>query len=91
MGFEHEFFKVQILNKNLGETDNAIFMHGHNRLKPYMKEHSYFDSQKKILKFSKYLMPSPSASSKFVLSVLKFFKHAQFFMYTQNHFGILKS
>ena len=37
------------------------------------------------------VMPSPSASSKFGLSILKFFKHAQFFMYTQNHFGILKS
>ena len=37
------------------------------------------------------LMPSPSASSKFGSSILKFFKHAQFFMYTQNHFGILKS
>ena len=31
------------------------------------------------------LMPSPSASSKFGSSILKFFKH------TQNHFGILKS
>ena len=39
----------------------------------------------------KLLMPSPSADSKFVLSILKFFKHAQFFMNTQNHFGILKS
>ena len=37
------------------------------------------------------LMPSPSASSKFGLSILNFFKHAQFFMHTQNHFGILKS
>ena len=37
------------------------------------------------------LMPSPSAFSKFGSSILKFFKHAQFFMYTQNHFGILKS
>ena len=37
------------------------------------------------------LMPSPSASSKFGSSILKFFKRAQFFMYTQNHFGILKS
>ena len=36
-------------------------------------------------------MPSPSASSKFGLSILNFLKHAQFFMYTQNHFGILKS
>ena len=36
-------------------------------------------------------MPSPSAFSKFGLSILNFFKHAQFFMYTQNHFGILKS
>ena len=36
-------------------------------------------------------MPSPSAFSKFGSSILKFFKHAQFFMYTQNHFGILKS
>ena len=34
---------------------------------------------------------SPSAFSKFGLSILNFFKHAQFFMYTQNHFGILKS
>ena len=37
------------------------------------------------------LMPSPSAFSKFGSSILKFFKHAHFFMYTQNHFGILKS
>ena len=37
------------------------------------------------------LLRSPSADSKFVLSILKFFKHAQFFMYTQNHFGTLKS
>ena len=36
-------------------------------------------------------MPSPSAFLKFGLSILNFFKHAQFFMYTQNHFGILKS
>ena len=36
------------------------------------------------------LLPSPSASSKFASSILKFFKHAQFFMYTQNYFGILK-
>ena len=33
----------------------------------------------------------PSADSKFVLSILKFLKYAQFLMYTQNHFGILKS
>ena len=37
------------------------------------------------------LLPSPSADSIFVLSTLKFFKHAQFFMHTQNNFGILKS
>ena len=37
------------------------------------------------------LMPSPSAFSKFSSSILKFFKHAQFFVYTQNHLGILKS
>ena len=37
------------------------------------------------------LMPSPSTSSKFGSSILKFFKHAQFFMYTQNRLGILKS
>ena len=37
------------------------------------------------------VMPSPSAFSKFSSSILKFFKHAQFFVYTQNHFGILKS
>ena len=48
-------------------------------------------------------MPSPSAFSKFILSVLKFLsilkflRHTQtflvcsFFMYTQNHFGTLKS
>ena len=36
-------------------------------------------------------MPSPSADSKFVSSVLKSFKHARFFKYTQNNFGILKS
>ena len=33
-------------------------------------------------------MPSPSAFSKFSSSILKFFKHAQFFVYTQNHLGI---
>ena len=37
------------------------------------------------------LLSSPSAFSKFGSSLLKFFRHAQFFMYTQNHFGILKS
>ena len=36
-------------------------------------------------------MPSPSASSKFGSSILKFFKHAQFFTYAQIPFGILKS
>ena len=35
-------------------------------------------------------MPSPSADSKFVLSVLKFFGHTHFFKYTQNDFGIPK-
>ena len=45
----------------------------------------------KLKKWSRKLLPSPSASSKFGSSILKFFKHAQFFMYTQNHFGILKS
>ena len=45
-----------------------------------------------ILKSANLLpMPSPSAFSKFGSSVLNFFKHAQFFMYTQNHFAILKS
>ena len=33
-------------------------------------------------------MPSPSAFSKFTSGILKFFKHAQFFVYTQNQFGI---
>jgi hypothetical protein len=37
------------------------------------------------------LMPSPSANSKFVLSIPKNFKHTQFFNHTQNVFGILKS
>ena len=36
-------------------------------------------------------MPSPSAFSKFGSSILNFFKGAQFFMHTQNDFGILKS
>ena len=36
-------------------------------------------------------MPSPSANSKFVLSIPKIFKHTQFFNHTQNVFGILKS
>ena len=59
----------------------------------YLKKINFFDISgyggKSIER--KYLMPSPSASSKFGSSILKFFKHAQFFMYTQNHFGILKS
>ena len=37
------------------------------------------------------LIPSPSASSKFGSSIFNFFKHAQFFVYTQNYFGILNS
>ena len=37
------------------------------------------------------LMPSPSASSKYILSTLKFFKYTQFLKYSQNIFGILKS
>ena len=36
-------------------------------------------------------MPSPSAFSKFGSSILKIFRHAQFFMYTQNHLRLLKS
>ena len=43
------------------------------------------------LTFTLMPMPSPSAFSKFSSGILKFFKHAQFFVYTQNHFGILKS
>ena len=37
------------------------------------------------------LMSNPYADSKFVLSILKFFRHSQFFMYTQYYFGILIS
>ena len=37
------------------------------------------------------LMPSPSADSKFVLSIPKIFKHTQFFNHTQNVFSIFKS
>ena len=44
-----------------------------------------FVSHKEIHSF----LPSPSAFPKFSSSILKFFKHAQFFSYTQNHFGIL--
>jgi hypothetical protein len=36
------------------------------------------------------LMPSPSADSKFVLSVLKFLGILKFLSYTQNILGILK-
>ena len=36
------------------------------------------------------LMPSPSASSKFVLSVLKFLGILKFLGYTQNILGVLK-
>ena len=36
-------------------------------------------------------MPSPSADSKFVLSIPKIFKQTQFFNHTQNVFVILKS
>ena len=49
---------------------------------------TYFQSFKQKFRI---LMPSPSAFSKFGSSILKFFKHAQFFVYTQNNFGILKS
>ena len=48
-----------------------------------------------LLKFTKAillvnLMPSPSASSKFVLSVLKFLGILKFLRYTQKILGILK-
>ena len=36
------------------------------------------------------VMPSPSASSKFVLSVLKFLGILKFLSYTQNILGVLK-
>jgi hypothetical protein len=36
-------------------------------------------------------MPSPSADTKFVLGILKLFKHTQFFKCTQIDFGTLKS
>ena len=36
-------------------------------------------------------MPSPSADSKFGLSIPKIFKCTQFFNHTQNVYGILKS
>ena len=36
-------------------------------------------------------MPSPSADSKFVLSIPKICKRTQFFNHTQNVFDILKS
>ena len=34
---------------------------------------------------------SPCADTKFVFSIFKFFKLTQFFKYTQNDFGVLKS
>ena len=46
----------------------------------------------KFLNFfdSSHLMPSPSAFSKFVLSVLKFLGILKFLGYTQNILGVLK-
>ena len=46
----------------------------------------------KIIRFSHIFryMPSPSASSKFVLSVLKFLGILKFLGYTQNILGVLK-
>ena len=53
---------------------------------------SYFTNKFSIKNLLRLLpMPSPSAFSKFASSILKFFEHPQFFMYSQNHFGILKS
>ena len=40
--------------------------------------------------YQKLQMPSPSASSKFVLSVLKFLGILKFLSYTQNILGALK-
>ena len=48
-----------------------------------------FDSQAACLN-QLFLMPSPSASSKFVLSVLKFLGILKFLSYTQNILGVLK-
>ena len=43
-----------------------------------------------FLRKTKSVMPSPSASSKFVLSVLKFLGILKFLGYTQNILGVLK-
>ena len=56
---------------------------------------SQYDNRPFILLYNStsggiFLMPSPSAFSKFVLSVLKFLGILKFLRYTQNILGILK-
>ena len=66
--------------RDLGEkAKNILEEKGHNLDRSSLQVHIFLH------------MPSPSASSKFGLSILNFYKHAQFFKYIQNHFGILKS
>ena len=56
---------------------------------------SQYDNRPFILLYNStsggiFLMPSPSAFSKFVLSALKFLGILKFLRFTQNSFGILK-
>ena len=65
----------------------------------YCASHKHFVPDKEMIciffcactkVFEEALMPSPSASSKFVLSVLKFLGILKFLSYTQNILGVLK-
>ena len=62
------------------ELENSKFDHKNCDLAMFKKNLEHF------LK----LMPSPSAFSKFVLSVLKFLGILKFLSYTQNILGVLK-
>ena len=80
----------------LGFTNRSVYVdeQAFSLISIGQKHSSVFKTKPILMHFrfkSRLFMPSPSASSKFGSSILKFFKHAHFFMYTQNHFGILKS
>ena len=75
-------------NSDRSQLSFSLYMDNDENMTTYLVVGKLYFS---IEYYNRRVMPSPSASSKFGLSVLKFFKHAQFFMYTQNHFVILKS
>ena len=59
-------------------------------MKRWQAKLRFYEKDTKFLQ-NLHLMPSPSASSKFVLSVLKFLGILKFLGYTQKILGILKS